>query len=69
MIVIGKETPRHEAKYYKTAPACAWQCPRFRQHESWHCQRGKFRNMCVRRNINFECSKTWIVSRHCASAI
>jgi len=52
-------------KYYKTALACAWQCPRFRQHESRHCQRRKFRNTCVRRNINFECSKTWIVSCHC----
>jgi len=22
----------HEVKYYKTAPACAWQCVRFWQH-------------------------------------
>jgi len=22
----------HEAKYYKTTPACAWQCMRFWQH-------------------------------------
>jgi len=35
--------------------ARAWQCPRFWQHESQHCQRKKFRNTCVRRNINFEC--------------
>ena len=47
----------HEAKYYKTAPVCAWQCMGFWQHWSRHCQRRKFRNTCVRRNIHFECSK------------
>jgi len=59
----------HEAKYYKIAPARASHCMRFWQHWSRHCQRRNFRNTCVRRNINFECSKTWIVSCHCADTI
>ena len=43
--------------------ACAWQCTSSRQlrlHWSWHCQSRKFRNTCVRRNINLELG--WAIS-------
>jgi len=36
---------------------CMWDSDSIK---SRHCQRRKFRNTCVRRNVNFECSKMWL---------
>jgi len=56
----------------QNSSACVWQCKSCWQlclHWSWHYQRRKFQNMCVWRNTNLKCWKTWIVSCHCADAI